>query len=279
MNSGYRYDGSQLQMGRFLSPDPGGVSVVNPTNPQSWNMYSYALNNPLTNTDPTGLDCVYFNNEGNAAESVDHNSNSGECGANGGDWVNGTTSASQIQYNVNNDTFSIQSSSFFHAYDTTASAPGSQTNGTMCYGNCDTPTGYSSSFSLANLQSSAYSVSGFQSLSTLILPVGGIPVPIASLGWSPTVTYIPKTNTVCAGAAVGVSTGTGKTLSATVYPSSDAQFSKAVTSEWGWNLNAQPAPGAGVSVNTNSSGSLVGYTVASNAGASATYGYTWCKDF
>jgi hypothetical protein len=34
---------------------------------------------------------------------------------------------------------------------------------------------------------------------------------------------------------VGASTGTGKTLSATVYPSSDAQFSKAVTSEWGWN--------------------------------------------
>lgn len=242
-------------------------------------MYSYALNNPLTNTDPTGLDCVYFNDAGNGAESVDHNSNSGECGANGGDWVNGTTSASQIQYNANNDTFSIQSSSFFHNYDTTASAPGSQTNGTMCYGNCDTPTGYSSRFSLANLQNSAYSVSGFQSLSTLILPIGPIPVPVASFGWSPTVTYIPKTNTGCLGVAIGASTGTGKTLSATVYPSSDAQFSKAVTSEWGWNLNAQPVAGAGVSVNTNSSGTLVGYTLATNAGASATYGYTWCKDF
>jgi len=57
------------------------------------------------------------------------------------------------------------------------------------------------------------------------------------------------------------------------------QFSKDVTSDWGWNLNAQPAPAAGVSVNTNSSGTLVGYTIATDAGASATYGKTWCKDF
>jgi hypothetical protein len=268
-------------MGRFLSPDPAGPSVASPANPQSWNMYSYALNDPLTNIDPSGLDCVYFNDAGNAAESIDQNSNSGECGANGGDWVNGTTSAGQIQYNANSDTFNIQSSSMFHNYDTTAYAPSALPNatGTTCSGNCDTANGYSSHFSLANLQNSAFSVSGFQSLSTLILPIGGVPVPVASFGWSPTFTYIPKTKTGCVGVAAGISTGTGKTLSATVYPSSDAQYSKAVTSEWGWNLNAQPVAAAGVSVNTNSSGTLVGYTAATNAGASATYGYTWCKDF
>ena len=40
-------------MGRFLSPDLLGGHLENP---QSLNKYVYALNNPLTNTDPTGLD-------------------------------------------------------------------------------------------------------------------------------------------------------------------------------------------------------------------------------
>jgi RHS repeat-associated protein len=49
---GARYYGSS--MGRMMSPDPGNIGA-NPANPQSWNMYSYSLNNPLTMTDPTGL--------------------------------------------------------------------------------------------------------------------------------------------------------------------------------------------------------------------------------
>ena len=39
--------------GRFLSPDPLGGSL---SNPQSLNRYAYVLNNPLSLTDPTGLD-------------------------------------------------------------------------------------------------------------------------------------------------------------------------------------------------------------------------------
>ncbi len=39
-------------MGRMMSPDPLGGDL---TNPQSLNKYAYALNNPLINTDPTGL--------------------------------------------------------------------------------------------------------------------------------------------------------------------------------------------------------------------------------
>lgn len=38
---------------RFLSPDSVGGD---PENPQSWNLYSYVYNNPLTNTDPSGHD-------------------------------------------------------------------------------------------------------------------------------------------------------------------------------------------------------------------------------
>jgi len=40
-------------VGRFLSVDPARSSV-SPSNPQTWNRYSYALNNPIVYTDPTG---------------------------------------------------------------------------------------------------------------------------------------------------------------------------------------------------------------------------------
>src|SRR6202035_2821287 len=47
-----RYDSSQY--GRFMTPDPM-LNSGRPRNPQTWNRYTYALNNPLVITDPTGL--------------------------------------------------------------------------------------------------------------------------------------------------------------------------------------------------------------------------------
>ena len=49
---GARYYAST--MGRFLSPDPL-LNSGRPGNPQTWNRYAYALNNPLRTIDPTGL--------------------------------------------------------------------------------------------------------------------------------------------------------------------------------------------------------------------------------
>jgi RHS repeat-associated protein len=48
---GARYNSSA--QGRFTSPDPSMMSVVL-RNPQSWNRYSYTLNNPLRYIDPNG---------------------------------------------------------------------------------------------------------------------------------------------------------------------------------------------------------------------------------
>ena len=45
-----RYNASAL--GRFMTPDELGPGQ-HPENPQSWNLYSYVMNNPLTLVDPT----------------------------------------------------------------------------------------------------------------------------------------------------------------------------------------------------------------------------------
>jgi RHS repeat-associated protein len=42
--------------GRWLTPDPAGLAAVDPSNPQTWNRYAYVLNNPVSYSDPLGLD-------------------------------------------------------------------------------------------------------------------------------------------------------------------------------------------------------------------------------
>jgi RHS repeat-associated protein len=64
---GARYYGSAL--GRWTSPDDPLIDQ-DPTNPQSWNLYSYVLNNPLVNTDPTGMSCVALD-DGSQADDGD----------------------------------------------------------------------------------------------------------------------------------------------------------------------------------------------------------------
>jgi hypothetical protein len=96
-------------MGRFSSPDPSGLLAQHPENPQSWNLYVYALNNPLINLDPNGLDCVYANDAGNGVESIDHNSNSGECGQNGGSWAPGYVDENWAHFNNTTNMFQVGS--------------------------------------------------------------------------------------------------------------------------------------------------------------------------
>jgi RHS repeat-associated protein len=42
--------------GRWSTPDPSGLAAVDLSNPQTWNRYAYVTNNPVSMTDPLGLD-------------------------------------------------------------------------------------------------------------------------------------------------------------------------------------------------------------------------------
>lgn len=68
---GARYYASA--MGRFMSPDPSGLVLADQANPQSLNLYSYALNNPLRMIDPTGLTACFYGGVGDTPEN-DHDS-------------------------------------------------------------------------------------------------------------------------------------------------------------------------------------------------------------
>src|SRR5208337_3454194 len=60
--------------------------------------------------DPDGMDCAYLNASGSGAESIDHNSNMGECQQNAGYWANGSINRlSWVQTDPNSDNALIYS--------------------------------------------------------------------------------------------------------------------------------------------------------------------------
>jgi RHS repeat-associated protein len=68
--------------GRWISPDPLGLGAADPTNPQSWNLYAYVANNPLSATDPSGLVELCPSGSGPGSVNPDHTTNCGSVG----DW-------------------------------------------------------------------------------------------------------------------------------------------------------------------------------------------------
>ena len=54
LNYDFMYREHDPRAGRWISPDPAGITATDPTSPQSWNRYAYVGNNPLSNFDPMG---------------------------------------------------------------------------------------------------------------------------------------------------------------------------------------------------------------------------------
>ncbi len=91
LNYDFIYREYDPRQGRWISPDPSGIAAVDPSNPQSWNRYVYALNNPLSSVDPTGLFCVWDDGSYDSA-SDPGTGNASSCGADGGNWFEGNPS-------------------------------------------------------------------------------------------------------------------------------------------------------------------------------------------
>lgn len=87
-NFGARYMSSQY--GRFMTPDPSGVAFSSLSAPQSWNLYSYVQNNPLSFVDPDGRECVW--DDGSYDSADDPNTGSyGQCSQAGGTYFEPST--------------------------------------------------------------------------------------------------------------------------------------------------------------------------------------------
>lgn len=85
--------------------------------------------------DPNGLDCVYATDNGKGVESIDHNSNAGECGDHGGTWVPGNVNESNVYYNEKNEMFQVASNDGENIYYSTfASGAITRENGTCITG-------------------------------------------------------------------------------------------------------------------------------------------------
>jgi RHS repeat-associated protein len=101
VNKGFDMDNRVLHsiQGRWLQPDPAGLSAVDVSNPQTWNRYAYALNNPLKYNDPTGLWCVWDDGTGHDADPGEGGANSDQCAGAGGHWDPYDTITNVLQAN------------------------------------------------------------------------------------------------------------------------------------------------------------------------------------
>jgi RHS repeat-associated protein len=68
----FKYRMYESSMGRWLSPDPSGLTHADLGNPQSLNLYNYVGNNPLTRADLDGLCWKGFQWACNAIQSLDN---------------------------------------------------------------------------------------------------------------------------------------------------------------------------------------------------------------
>jgi RHS repeat-associated protein len=95
-------------LARFMTPDPGHASgLAHPENPQSWNPYSYAVNNPLKFTDTSGFGYCHYKNMSDQQSAEDAKLELGEkqdtpgwCKKHQGEWIYESGETQIVQNNT-----------------------------------------------------------------------------------------------------------------------------------------------------------------------------------
>ena len=217
---GARYYGTS--QGRFASPDRPFVDQ-SPWAPQSWNLYAYVRNNPLSFLDPTGRGCV-------ADVNGEHNDSS----------VPGPD-CDQV-----------------HEADKAPVNNGPDPNNKAVEGN--TATGDSAPLPLTKEWVRQVSrdlpefVRGefttFPAQLSLFIPVHTItigPIPVLQLGVTPTFTTFPNSGQACLGFGLAVSTP-GRSANLALYDigTRNPTVHDSVVSGFGWSATAQMNPLMGI---------------------------------
>lgn len=120
--------------GRWPSPDPAGVAAVDPSNPQSWNRYSYVRNMPDILTDPLGLfTCLTVDkNSYQDRESADESNGHGPSFL---DWDPEPQNCGLPPNNVGGGGFSIDGGEVFSADNGLSGLLGGSDSMVQCPGN------------------------------------------------------------------------------------------------------------------------------------------------
>jgi len=229
--------------GRFTSPDMPLLDQ-DPSNPQSWNLYGYVRNNPLSNIDPTGRRGVTTTVDGK--DSVGDNGDGQGC------------DAAKVAPTQNNQTPS----------DTNASDVAPQQVST---------TAQSEPFSLTALYSGAKEFVRSSPFPITLSFGVGTPQTGNSIGPQINLAIIPKTRQVCLSVGLYVTTPGSAFVNASIGLLVHGPLDQAadVVSSFGVGGTLQKSVGVGYQVSSSSSGTLGGPSVGT-LGVSASAGYGRC---
>jgi RHS repeat-associated protein len=275
--------------GRWLTPDPAGLSAVDLTNPQTWNRYAYVLNNPLANVDPTGMGTITPTLPPPKPCSGPAASYNPFCVE--GPWDHGSNLALSdldpfrlLDNGLSNEGTLITNVPSFDAAALLGLTGGNATSPNT--GNCSSDAlgsaiGFAATGTIYSVSATTSAPASYlrEEIGAAFGPPGmAIGKAVGNLfGVGGNISYVPSTGSLYAGPAYsfGVTGGGGLSANAVHVPTS--QNPNSIANGWSTSITYQQSPFAGSTV-TKSSGSppVVGPSFGSKSPFSVSTGYNFC---